>query len=442
MFQFKNVNFLPNNRSSILQTDSNLDESLNKVQFKSLQIQFHKIAQMQEYFQIPTIITEIRKYIKFDNKNDIDFLFLEDIYQILIQTKLEPFITQISDLITHLILMNNEIGYFFISKGIILFFTSLISINIKFINSFFPLIRVLIHLEKQICDDILKAIPAHAFKLGFQNPALMIESGLFFNNISKYEQSVKVQKWIFESLKMLFNLKYFNSFVYLAKCLYRLSKKTNFDIISFEQANLMQFIIYLLEKPQLGCVMLVYNFFSKLFDKNQIQKIPEEMTKYVFKYSVNFEKPQRCIASINLLRKMIKFGFFRVNQINKVKIMKIYLQILTKEEISFPIKEAISYIITESFIYDKYTDNEVDEMITSGLLNVFEFSFVLLNDDLLNSLYQVLHVLFNTYEKNNHQQKFIDEIKKSSILDIIQHEYLSNESILQFYAFFSSNFFI
>lgn len=136
MFQFKNVNFLPNNRSSILQTDSNLDESLNKVQFKSLQIQFHTIAQMQEYSQIPTIITEIRKYIKFDNKNDIDFLFLEDIYQILIQTKLEPFITQISDLITHLILMNNEIGYFFISKGIILFFTSLISINLKFINSF------------------------------------------------------------------------------------------------------------------------------------------------------------------------------------------------------------------------------------------------------------------------------------------------------------------
>lgn len=188
------------------------------------------------------------------------------------------------------------------------------------------------------------------------------------------------------------------------------------------------------------CLFII--FFSKLFDKNQIQKIPEEMTKYVFKYSVNFEKPQRCIASINLLRKMIKFGFFRVNQINKVKIMKIYLQILTKEEISFPIKEAISYIITESFIYDKYTDNEVDEMITSGLLNVFEFSFVLLNDDLLNSLYQVLHILFNTYEKNNHQQKFIDEIKKSSILDIIQHEYLSNESILQFYAFFSSNFFI
>lgn len=136
MFQFKNVNFLPNNRSSILQTDLNLDESLNKVQFKSLQIQFHTIAQMQEYSQIPTIITEIRKYIKFDNKNDIDFLFLEDIYQILIQTKLEPFITQISDLITHLILMDNEIGYFFISKGIILFFTSLISINLKFINSF------------------------------------------------------------------------------------------------------------------------------------------------------------------------------------------------------------------------------------------------------------------------------------------------------------------
>lgn len=121
MFQFKNVNFLPNNRSSILQTDSNLDESLNKVQFKSLQIQFHKIAQMQEYFQIPTIITEIRKYIKFDNKNDIDFLFLEDIYQILIQTKLEPFITQISDLITHLILMNNEIGYFLYQKVLFCF---------------------------------------------------------------------------------------------------------------------------------------------------------------------------------------------------------------------------------------------------------------------------------------------------------------------------------
>lgn len=121
MFQFKNVNFLPNNRSSILQTDSNLDESLNKVQFKSLQIQFHKIAQMQEYSQIPTIITEIRKYIKFDNKNDIDFLFLEDIYQILIQTKLEPFITQISDLITHLILMNNEIGYFLYQKVLFCF---------------------------------------------------------------------------------------------------------------------------------------------------------------------------------------------------------------------------------------------------------------------------------------------------------------------------------
>ena len=56
--------------------------------------------------------------------------------------------------------------------------------------------------------------------------------------------------------------------------------------------------------------------------------------------------------------------------------MKIYLQIFTKEETSFPIKEAISYVIIESFIFEKYTDNEIDDMITSGLLNVFEFSFL------------------------------------------------------------------
>lgn len=436
--QFKNDFSLRNNRLSIFHKESNASESPNRDILKKLLDQFCIMKQMNDYSQILKIIPEIRNYIKIDDAFIGDCSFLQNIYQFLIESKSDPFITEISDLITHIILMNNEIGFYFISEGIISFLKTLISKNVNYINSFFPLVRVLISLKKEFCDDILGIIPIQVFELAFQNPEFMIESGLFCSNIAKYEQNANVQMWIFKSINLLFHLNYSKSFIYLAKGLYRFSKKSNFDITSFKQANLTQFILFLFKNPQFGCIMLIENFFSKLLDKNHIQIIPEDMTKYIFKYSVNFEKTQRCVSSLTLVRKMIKSGIFKKNKICKTKIMIIYQQIFTKEEISFPIKESIAYLIFESFFYEQFTDDEVNDLIASGLLMIFEFVFIVLDNDLLNLSFQTLQILFKIYEKNRHQQKLIEEIKKSLILDLIQRELHSQKLVFQFDNFFSS----
>ena len=118
--------------------------------------------------------------------------------------------------------------------------------------------------------------------------------------------------------------------------------------------------------------------------------------------------------------------------------MIIYQQIFTKEEISFPIKESIAYLIFESFFYEQFTDDEVNDLIASGLLMIFEFVFIVLDNDLLNLSFQTPQILFKIYEKNRHQQKLIEEIKKSLILDLIQRELHSQKLVFHFDNFFSS----
>lgn len=345
-----------------------------------------------------------------------------------------------SDLIPELISIDNSIGIFFIDNNIIEIIQEEISKQEDLLIYFFPIIRILTFLENDIFQKIIDTIPFSFFEICFESQELNEEMCLFLNIISSFEQDEYVQNFILQNIRKVYDLGISHQlsnckkcFIYLACSLHQLSRSSVFYFDLFQSLNLNEFVDFSLKETEYHCILPICLFLSNLFQNNFITSLSKHNLDLIIHYSMKFDRPKRCEASIDLLINTLKFGDI-INTLYLLEVCPIGIKLLKlffNEDLNFSIKYKITSFLLE--FASKASFEIFTQLIAFRFFEIINFILSFSEDDLIDKMKKLIENSYPLFESANTTDFFIDALKKCIDFDSIQLDQIEmNESLNSF----------